>query len=323
MRYIHALRESMESLIKQKNLYLLGEDIQEPYGGAFKVTKGLSDAYPKHVMGVPMSEQGFTAVGTGMALMGEYVAVEIMFGDFITLCCDQLVNHAAKFYGLYQVPMHLVVRTPSGGYRGYGATHSQSLEKMYLGIPGLQVIAPNILSHPGHLLSQALDAGIPTLFVENKLDYPRELWTEDDLLERQLMDEEHFPVARVSYRGETPDWTIVTYGGMTAIALETQRQLMYDREIVADVVAVSDLTDQTGKVAEMIRTKQVLVVEEGSAAFGWGGYLAYELSAKGREVHAVGAKNQVIPVARKAEESVLVMAEDLISMIDNEERNHG
>lgn len=323
MRYINALREALEQLIIQKNLYIMGEDIQEPYGGAFKVTKGLSASYPEHVMGVPMSEQGVTAVGVGMALMGEYVAVEIMFGDFITLCCDQLVNHAAKFHGLYGAPLHLIVRTPSGGYRGYGATHSQSLEKMYLGIPGMQVAAPNILCHPGEIMGQALDSGIPTLFVENKLDYPRELWEDNELLERKLIFQDDFPIARVSFRNEIPEWTILTYGGMAGFAVEAAKQLMYDSETTVDVVAVTNLSRGSQGLDTVIRTDKILVAEEGCEAWGWGRSLAYELNREGRRVITTGALNKVIPAAGRAEESVLVTVDGLVSRINEEEMNHG
>ena len=175
MKYILSLRQAIDDLIKEKNAYVLGEDIQDPYGGAFKVTKGLSGRYPENIIATPMSEQGFTALGVGMALMGDYVIEEVMFGDFLTLAADQMINHAAKFYGLYGQKLHLILRVPSGAYRGYGATHSQSLEKLFLGIPGIRVVAANAYSNPGLLLKQAIGSGKPTVFVENKMDYPKEL----------------------------------------------------------------------------------------------------------------------------------------------------
>ncbi|MFV0276921.1 MAG: hypothetical protein ACK5HY_07025, partial [Parahaliea sp.] len=124
------------------DVVLLGEDIRSPYGGAFKVTRGLSFAHPDRVLNTPISEAAIVGIGNGLALGGKRPVVEIMFGDFLTLCFDQILNHAAKFRGMYnrQVENPLVVRTPMGGGRGYGPTHSQNLEKHFAGVPGLRVL---------------------------------------------------------------------------------------------------------------------------------------------------------------------------------------
>ena len=152
-------------------VYLLGEDILDPYGGAFKVTRGLSTRFPERVLTTPISEAAITGIANGMALRGLHPVVEIMFGDFVTLIADQLINHASKFRWMYndQVRVPLVVRTPMGGRRGYGPTHSQSLEKLFMGVPGLRVLAPNCLSDPASLLESAiLQEEGPIVFVEHK-----------------------------------------------------------------------------------------------------------------------------------------------------------
>ena len=113
-------------------------------------------------------------MAAGMALRGLRPVVEIMFGDFVTLIADQLINHIAKFRWMYndQVNLPLVVRTPMGGRRGYGPTHSQTLEKLFLGTAGLTVLAPNSLGDPGRLLTYSvLESQDPILFIENKLLY--------------------------------------------------------------------------------------------------------------------------------------------------------
>lgn len=308
MKYIMALRGAIEELIAEHGTYVIGEDIEEPYGGAFKVTKGLSEKYPEHMIGTPMSEQGFTALSIGMALMGDYVIEEIMFGDFITLTADQLVNHAAKFYDLYGQKLHLTVRTPSGGYRGYGATHSQSLEKMFLGIPGLSVLAANAYSDPGELLKQAMESGKPTLFIENKLDYPRELVLNDfDIFTREESDGR----VRIGIKGEKPKQTIVTYGGMSVLAVEAAKRLAYEEEIMTEVILVSDLND-TDLPADSVRTDKVLVAEEGTVSFGWGAQIAGVLRQQGKQAWNYGAKDSFLPAAKQAEDSVLLQTEDII-----------
>ena len=157
-----------------ERVILLGEDVLDPYGGAFRVTRGLSTAYPSRVLSTPISEGAMVGAAAGMALRGMRPVVEIMFGDFITLAADQLINHASKFRWMYadQVRVPLVLRTPMGGRRGYGPTHSQTLEKLFLGAPGLQVLAPASMGDPGELLYRAiLETQDPILFIENKLQY--------------------------------------------------------------------------------------------------------------------------------------------------------
>jgi pyruvate/2-oxoglutarate/acetoin dehydrogenase E1 component len=167
-----ALLHAMET---DPSVFVLGEDILDPYGGAFKVTRGLSTRFPERVLTSPISEAALVGVANGMALRGLRPVAEIMFGDFVTLIADQLVNQAAKFRWMYnnKVNVPMVVRTPMGGRRGYGPTHSQSLEKMFMGIPGLTVVAPNTLGDAGRLLEAAIADTDPVLFVEHKLLYTR------------------------------------------------------------------------------------------------------------------------------------------------------
>ena len=115
MKYIDSLKEGLNNLLKNDSkVILLGEDIGEPYGGAFRVTKGLSSRYPKQVISTPMSESALTGIAVGMALNGYKPILEIMFGDFITLCADQIINHASKFPFLFGKDINMVIRTPMG-----------------------------------------------------------------------------------------------------------------------------------------------------------------------------------------------------------------
>lgn len=314
MKYIYSLRNAMDELISEKNAYVLGEDVMEPYGGAFKVTKGLSEKYPDNVMGTPMCEQGFTAISVGMALMGEYVIEEVMFGDFVTLTADQLVNHAAKFHELYGQELHLVVRTPSGGYRGYGATHSQSLEKMLLGIPGLRVVAPNVYMNVGELLKAVISDGKPTLFVENKLDYGKELVLEDfDVFKR----EEEGQNIRISVKGEHPEVTILSYGGTSNLAVEAAKRLMYEEEIASEVVLVSELSRKlTAEEAErFLHTSKVVIAEEGTGGFGFSAQVAATLAEYEKQVKTVTSSECVIPASATAENQVLIQSEDIFNAV--------
>ena len=144
LTYLESLRRSLHEILEQDPAaVVLGEDILDPYGGAFKVTQGLSTRFPDRVFTTPICEASIVGMSVGLALRGLHPIVEIMFGDFVALAADQLVNHAAKYPAMYngQVAVPLVVRTPMGGGRGYGPTHSQSLERLFFGIPHLKLIA--------------------------------------------------------------------------------------------------------------------------------------------------------------------------------------
>ena len=120
------------NLKKIKNIFL-GEDLDDPYGGAFKISKGLKTKFKNQVYSTPISEAAITGLSSGMSIQGHKPIVEIMFGDFLTLTFDQIVNNISKFHDMYNkgVRNPIIIRTPMGGRRGYGPTHSQSLEKFF------------------------------------------------------------------------------------------------------------------------------------------------------------------------------------------------
>jgi 2-oxoisovalerate dehydrogenase E1 component len=151
--------------------------LHDPYGGAFKVTAGLSERFKGRVISTPISEAGITGAGIGLAMAGKKPIVEIMFADFLTLCMDQIYNHAVKFPGMFvESAIPIVIRTPCGGRRGYGPTHSQSPENIFVSVPGLTVLFGSHRHNIGQLL---IDASTrwpnPTLFLEHKLLYGEKL----------------------------------------------------------------------------------------------------------------------------------------------------
>lgn len=312
MKYILSIRNAIEKLITEKNAYVIGEDIREPYGGAFKVTKGLSDKFPENIIGTPMSEQGFTALGVGMAFMGDYVIEEIMFGDFITLAADQLINHAAKFYDLYGQKMHFVIRVPSGGYRGYGATHSQSLEKLFCDIPGINVVASSIYSDVGKLLIDTMEDGVPSLFVENKLDYSKELVLDDfDIFERTEVKNN----IRIAVKNETPSVTIVTYGGISSMAVDAAKKAMYEEEIPTDIVVAQKISGNIEESVKcLIRTDNVIVIDESTGKYGFTAQVASGI-CNDKKIIRLNSSAYTIPSAKRAEQEVLLQTDDIYAAI--------
>ncbi|MBF0425876.1 MAG: alpha-ketoacid dehydrogenase subunit beta [Magnetococcales bacterium] len=293
----------LQAMMTDPRVHLLGEDLRDPYGGAFKMTKGLSTRFPERVHNTPISEATLAGLGIGMALRGLRPVVEIMFGDFITLIADQLINNAGKFAWMYndQVSVPLVVRTPMGGRRGYGATHSQCLEKLYLGVPGLLVIAPSYLHDPGALLCQTILAGKgPVLFIEHKGDYGRRVAAPEAgmigcwHLRRGGTFCPTLSLSATAFRDD--QLTVVTYGGMVPVVLEALERLLLEEEVTAEIVIPSLLAplDPQPLQASLKRTGRLLVAEEGTLTAGWGAEVVATLLSAG------SGGGGAVPVARVA-----------------------
>ncbi|HXW74462.1 MAG TPA: thiamine pyrophosphate-dependent enzyme [Steroidobacteraceae bacterium] len=279
-----ALNETLRRLLaEQKRALVLGEDVLSPYGGAFKVTKDLSDLYPGRVRNTPISEACIVGVGTGLGLLGYYPIVEIMFGDFVGLAFDQIVNHAAKFRQMYnqQVTTNLVVRTPMGGGRGYGPTHSQTLDRHFFGVPGLRVLAVNHLMDPTSLYRPLLSsASGPTLVVENKRLYGSYLLEEPPAGFQVLESNEEFPALWIRPDADAIDVTLLGYGGTSELLLQACEALFEEHDVVAQLLIVTRVYPFTiAPLLEPLRAaKRLLVVEEGQGFAGFGAEVIAQLA---------------------------------------------
>lgn len=302
-----------------ERIHLLGEDILDPYGGAFKVEKGLSTEFPARVHTTPISEAGFTGLATGMALRGLRPIVSIMFGDFMALTFDQVLNHMVKFGTMYgrEIDVPVVIRTPMGGRRGYGATHSQTIEKYFCGIPGLDVYAPSHLHDPGAILRRiATRARSPSLFVENKSLYAAPLRNGGDGARAfRAVDDETVVVK--NFDGGSPDATIVGYGGMAAIVLPLLEELAGEEIRVSFVVPARIAPLDMRAIVEQVRSSGLaLVAEEGTAGFSWGSEVAASIAEHCHRdlkapVRRVASKAAIIPCGKRGEEDVLIGRDDV------------
>lgn len=304
--YSHALREALvEEMDRDERVFLIGEDVGV-YGGAFKVTQGLLERYgPARVRDTPISENGIIGVAAGAALLGMRPVAEIMFMDFITLAMDQIVNHAAKFFYMYgrQRPVPLVIRTPAGGGRSYGPTHSQSLEAWFLHAPGLKVVCPASASDAKGLLKTAIRDDNPVLFVESKLLYGQ----------KGAVPEGDYTVPFGQARLVRPGAhvTVITYSRMVNEA-EAAAQALARQGVEVEVVDLRTLVplDLATICESVARTSRVVLVEEGTRTGGVGAELAarimeesfYDLDAP--IVRLAGA-DVPIPCSPKLEQAVL------------------
>ncbi len=339
---LESLNTALHRAMKlDERVVLLGEDILDPYGGAFKVTRGLSTSFPDRVLASPISEAGLVGVAAGMAMRGLRPVVEIMFGDFVTLAADQLINHIAKFRWMYNEQVHvpLVIRAPMGGRRGYGPTHSQTIEKLFFGVPGLKVIAPCAIqitgqSDAGKLLLNAVKDDDPVLFVENKLLYLSRLQTQETLPDFEIViypphsDHQHSPAAiayptfQLNFQGAPPpDLTIAAYGYMAELAREAALRLAYEYEIFSEVIIPTQLAPfdlaLPGIRASIKRTQRLLIAEEGTLSLGWGAEIlariAEETDYPLKAARRVAALDFPVPASSVLEETVLPGVEDIVA----------
>ena len=251
----------------------LGEDIADPYGGAFKVSKGFTTRFPERALTTPISEAAITGVGIGLALTGRRAFVEIMFGDFITLAFDQIVNNASKFFHMYnrKLSCPVIVRAPMGGRRGYGPTHSQSLERFLLGIDNCCLISPNSLIPLSLQLDGLKSLSCPAIVAENKIDYTLRDFVPDPAYVIDV-DNALFPTVRIAPANAQANMTIVSYGAMARFVADLLPRIFEEGDAVCELIVPTALNpfDPRPALESAGRTGHLVVVEEGSSSAGFG-----------------------------------------------------
>lgn len=308
-------------LAEDERVIIMGEDIADPYGGAFKVTRGLSTIAPDRVFTTPVSEAAMVGVAAGLALDGYRPVVEVMFADFLTLTFDQVANHITKYPAMYdgKVTCPVIIRSPSGGHRGYGPTHSQSPEKHFLGVPNLLVVAMSPYHSPIETYRSLLRRDDPVLFVEHKLLYPEALTpAASGRIGMALAREEHAPgalptVAMSWVPPESCSVTVVAYGYAALTAARVLEQLAIEEEIFGELLVPAQISplDMGPIEGSARRTGSMVTIEEGTAGWSWGTELAARISRSQfgslrRPVEVVSSASSIIPTRRDLEEDVLV-----------------
>ena len=279
-RVVNRIYSGLRAALEQNERVLIfGEDIESPYGGAFKATKDLSLIFPGRVRNTPISEAAITGIANGLALSGMRPVVELMFGDFTMLAADQWINHAAKFEYMYagHAKTPVVIRTPMGGKRGYGPTHSQSLEKHLLGVPGTRVLALHHRFDPAEIYTRLLGDVVPakpTLLIENKVMYGEKVSSEATEGYCWFHSGHEFPVSYLRAAGQ-PDATILCYGGMLMDVEKAVEQLFDEHDLIVEVICPTQLYPLQCETLLTIaqRSGKLLVVEEGHGFCGYGSEL--------------------------------------------------
>lgn len=309
-------------LAENPRALFIGEDVLSPYGGAFKVARDLSTLFPKQVLTTPISEAAITGIGNGLALAGMKPFVEIMFGDFITLTLDQIVNHASKFHHMYNKTVNcpLVLRTPMGGWRGYGPTHSQTLDKLLIGIDNINLVALNALIDPRIIYQSIAEQTQPTIVIENKLDYGRRI-LDKTIVNYVFEASSHaFPFVRVLPLRSEPTITIVTYGGMVSFVLEAIEEIFYQTGAKPEIIIPTKIypLDYLPILSSVEHTGYLFVVEESSVPGGFGNEVIaniVENCDRPFTARRIGALPVPIAAAKNLEYQILPSKEKIITEI--------
>jgi pyruvate dehydrogenase E1 component beta subunit len=306
-----ALHELFDS---RSRLVMIGEDIADPYGGAFGISRGLSTRYPDRIISTPISEAAITGMAGGMALSGDEVLVEVMFGDFAALAFDPIVNFISKSVTMYgqRLRIPVVIRCPSGGNRGYGPTHSQNMHKHFLGIPNLAVYDLSPLHPVKPVLQTILDSGMPTILFEDKVLYgqpPCGSHPDDKIFRFSI--EHGWGQAR--FTDEASDWAIIAPGGMLRRVLAAMRAAVLEDEITSCVLTPAQLfpLDISPVLPVLSAARRILVVDDNGAGSGWPVLVADAIHrALWSQLHAPVQVLQpacaVIPAAKHLERELLV-----------------
>ncbi len=299
-----ALREEME---RDERVFLLGEDIADPFGSAYKVTLGLSPIFgTDRVIQTPISELGFTGAAVGAAITGMRPVVELMYIDFSTFAMDPLANQAAKMHymsgGQAKVPM--VLRTQGGPGRASAAQHAQSLEAWFHHVPGLLVAMPSTPYDAKGLLKTAIRLDDPVVFVEQKLLYN---------MTGPVPEEEYtIPFGSADVKREGTDCTVVATS-MTVVKALRAAELLAGEGISVEVVDPRTLfpLDIETIIASVKKTSRLVITHEAPERGGFGAEVAAQVADRAfgyidAPVQRVCSPSVPPPFARNMEDYIMI-----------------
>lgn len=307
-----ALREEMH---RDPDVFLIGEEIGR-FEGSYKITAGMLEEFgPQRVRDTPIAEEGFTGAAIGAAMVGLRPVVEIMTINFSLLALDQIVNHAAKIYGMFggQARVPLVVRTPGGGGQQLGATHSQNIELYYAFVPGMKVVAPSTPADAKALMLAAIRDDDPVLVLENLGLYNTTGEVPEDLEPVQIGK------AHVARTGA--DITVIAYSRMAMIARQAA-ELLAGEDIDVEVIDLRSLRplDRDTIIASVKKTGCAVVLEDDWLTYGIGAEIAASISDGAFDwldapVRRVAMAEVPMPYAKSLETAALPSLDDAVQAI--------
>ncbi len=298
-----------------ETVFLLGEDIAEPSGGVYKVTKGLSTKYGTHrVRKTPISEAAIIGAAVGAAIAGFRPVAEIMIMDFLAVCLDQVSNHAGKIRYMSggQTTVPLVIRTSAGAGMGFGAQHSEMLEAWAVHTPGIKVVVPSTPADAKGLLLSAIFDDDPVLFVEQMMLYRNPVFAGE-----VPPGDYRIPLGKADIKRPGRDVTLISYGKQVHDCLAVANALSGEG-IEAEVVDLRSLVplDIDTVLASVSKTKNAVVVHEAVTKCGFGAELSSQIHEQlfadlEHPVQRVGGKNTPVPYSKPLETAFVPQQADI------------
>lgn len=316
--YREAIREALdEEMERDGAVHLIGEDIGQ-YGGCFKVTGSLYEKHPAQLHETPVSEEAFTGLAVGAAMLGLRPIVEIMYGDFSTLASDPIINHAAKvrFMSAGQLSCPMVLRSPIGSGTGHGAQHTQSLEAMFGNVPGLIIVAPSCPGDAKALLKSAIRSNNPVIYFENKHLYNN----------LGPVGDAHYvmPLGKAVVKKRGTHVTIVSYSHAVMTCLDAATILSSQDEIEVEVIDLATIKpmDKETILRSVQKTGRLLVVHDSPEAGGYGAEVVSLVTSDDLSFTSLVAppvrlcgKESPIPFSPELEKQVVPTKEDVVSAV--------
>ena len=299
-----ALHDAME---EDPSVLVLGEDVADREGGGvIGITKGLSTKFgDDRVKSTPISEQGFVGAAVGAAMMGFKPVAEVMLMNFMTVCSDMVVNHAAKlrFMSGGQTTVPLTIRTMTGAGTGNAAQHSDFLEVWFAHTAGLKVVIPSTPADAYGLMRSCIDDPDPCIFVENM----PHLWAPGDPPERGS----RVPIGKARTIREGSDVTVIGYGRIIQFVAAHAEKLA-EEGISVEVIDLRSVSpwDVDAVVASVEKTGAAIIVHEAVKKFGVGGEIASVIHEKLHKqlrepVRRLGARFAPVPFSNVLETASL------------------
>ena len=311
-----AIRQAIdEEMARDERVFLIGEEVAQ-YNGAYKVSQGLLDKYgPKRIIDTPITEEGFTGLGIGAAMVGLRPIVEWMTYNFSLMAYDQVVNNAAKMRYMSggQVNMPIVFRGPNGPAEYLGSQHSQALQSLFAHIPGLKVIAPATPYDAKGLLKTAIRDDNPVLFLEAELMYA---WKGDVPAEEYLI-----PFGKAEIKRPGKDVTLITYAKPLRMVREAAAVLEktgIDAEIV-DLRSIRPL-DEAAMYDSVRKTNRCVVIDESWPFASVGSHVAWLVSKNcfdllDAPVELISSEDVPLPYNHKLELSAQPTVEKIVAAV--------
>lgn len=269
--YREAIHEALaEEMRRDPDVFLIGEDIADPFGGSFKVTKGLSTEFgTERVRNTPISEAGLVGAAVGAAMAGMKPVAEIMYMDFTGCCFDAIVNQAAKIRYMSggQVEVPITFRTQQGAGRSSAAQHAQSWEAIYAHIPGLKVVMPSTPYDVKGLLKTAIRDSDPVMFIEHKMLYN---------IKGEVPEGEYtIPFGKADIKKAGTDVTLLATSRVVQMSLEAAERLEKDG-ISAEVIDLRTIVplDKEAILNSVKKTGRLAIAQEAVERAGFASQLA-------------------------------------------------